>query len=126
MSHIVSEKKMEKWLLDNIEENFNVAVKMRPKEKRVDPKKYKDRLKRLNEMYLLGNIDQDEYKTKSAELQQKLAEIQKKPPLKTKIFASNWKDLYAELDDIHRRSFWRKLITKIVITVETQVVEVIY
>ena len=126
MSHIVSEKKMEKWLLDNIEENFNVTVKMRPKEKRVDPKKYKDRLKRLNEMYLLGNIDQDEYKQKSAELQQKLAEIQKKPPLKTKIFASNWKDLYAELDDVHRRSFWRKLITQIVITVETKVVEVIY
>ena len=126
MAHIVNEKKVEKWLLENIEENFNVNVTMKPKEKREDPKKYRDRLNRLNEIYLLGNITQEEYKAKSAELQQKIAEIQKKPALKTQIFASNWKDLYMELDEEHRRIFWRKLIKKIVVTHESQCVDVIY
>lgn len=126
MSHTVNEKKVEKWLLENIEENFNVKVTMKPKQKKEDPKKYKDRLKRLNDMYLLGNIDQDEYRTKSAEIQQKIAEIQKTPPLKTKIFVSNWRDLYMELDEEHRRSFWRGLIKKIFVTVEAQPFDVMY
>ena len=126
MSHSISERKIEKWLLDNVEENFEVNVRMKPKQKREDPKKYKDRLKRLNEIYLLGNITQDEYKAKSAELQQKIAEIQKIPPVKSQIFASNWKDLYAELDEEHKRSFWRGLIKKIVVTAQLQCVDIIY
>lgn len=126
MAHIVNEKKLEKWLLENLEQDFKVNVTMKPKQKKEDPKKYKDRLSRLNEMYLLGNISQDEYKTRSAELQQKIAEIQKTPSLKTKIFAANWKDLYAELDDIHRRSFWRGLIKEIRTTVDISGFEVIY
>lgn len=126
MKHSVSEAKVENWLLENVEENFKVNVTMKPKQKVEDPKKYKDRLKRLNEMYLLGNIDQDEYKAKSAELQQKIAEIQKITPVKTKIFTSNWHDLYAELDDEHRRSFWRNMVREIVVTVEAQPVDVLY
>ena len=63
----INESKLEQWLLDNVEEDFKVQVTMKPRQKKEDPKKYKDRLKRLNEMYLLGNIDQDEYKAKSAE-----------------------------------------------------------
>lgn len=126
MAHTINEKKIEKWLLENVEENFKVNVTMKPKEKIEDPKKYRDRLKRLNEMYLMGNISQDEYRAKSDEIQRKLAEIQKLPPRKSQIFASNWKDLYAELDEEHRRSFWRGLIKKIVITVEAQPVDVIY
>lgn len=126
MSHTVNEKKIEKWLLENIEENFKVNVTMKPKQKKEDPKKYKDRLKRLNDMYLMGNIDQDEYRTKSAELQKKIAEIQKTPPLKTKIFTANWRDLYMELDVEHRRSFWRNLIKKIVINVEVSTIDIIY
>lgn len=126
MPHTVNEKKLEKWLLDNVEQDFEVKVTMKPKQRTEDPKKYRDRLKRLNEMYLLGNVTQDEYKQKSAEIQQKIAEIQKKPPLKTKIFVSNWKDLYQELDEIHRRSFWRGLIKEIHTTVDISGFEIIY
>ena len=126
MSHSVSEKKIEKWLLENVEENFKVKVTMKPKQKRENPQKYKDRLKRLNEMYLLGNISQDEYKQRSAEIQKKIAEIQKKPALKTQNFTSNWHDLYYELDAEHRRSFWRNLIKEIVVDKQLQVVDVVY
>lgn len=126
MKHSVSEAKTEKWLLANIEEDYKVNVTMRPKQKKENPQKYKDRLKRLNDMYLMGNIDQDEYKAKSAEIQKKLAEIAKTPALKTQNFASNWKDLYYELDAEHRRSFWRNIVKEIVVTVEGQGVAVLY
>lgn len=126
MKRSVSEAKTEKWLLENIEEDYKVNVTMKPRQKKENPQKYKDRLKRLNEMYLLGNIDQAEYKARSAEIQQKIAEIAKTPSLKTQNFVSNWKDLYYELDAEHRRSFWRKLVKEIVVTVEGQAVGVLY
>lgn len=126
MHHTVNEKKVEKWLLENIEEDFKVHVTMKPKEKKEDPKKYRDRLKRLNEMYLLGNIGLTEYKAKSADLQKKIAELSKTPALKTQNFTSNWKDLYLKLDDEHRRSFWQNLIQKIVVNEQGQAVGVIY
>ena len=97
MPHTINEKKIEKWLLENVEENFNVTVKMKPKQRTQDPKKYRDQLKRLNEIYLFGNITQEEYKQRSAEIQQKIAEIQKNPPLKTKIFAICWQDFLFEI-----------------------------
>ena len=122
----VSEKKLEQWLLDNIEEDFRVRVTMRPKQKKQDPKKYKDRLARLNEMYLLGTISQAEYKAKATELQRKIAEIQKNAPLKTQNFALNWKELYLELDPEHRRSFWRNLISEIAVDQQLQGFAVAY
>ena len=122
----ISEKKLEQWLLDNIEDDFKVQVKMKPKTKKGDPQKYKDRLTRLNEMYLLGNISQAEYKEKSAVLLKQIAELSKKAPLKTQNFASNWKDLYLKLDPDHRRSFWHNLLQQIVVNEQLQVVEVLY
>lgn len=126
MKSHVNEKKMETWLLENIEEDFKVNVTMKPKEKRENPQKYKDRLKRLNDMYLLGNISESEYKSKSAELQRKIAELSKEPKEKEVKFTSNWKDLYLKLDDSHRRSFWRGLIKEIVIDKDARPVKILY
>ena len=124
--HLVNESKLEKWLLENIVEDFMVNVTMKPKQQRDDPKKYRDRLNRLNEMYLLGNISQAEYKARSAEIQQKLAEIAKTPPLKSQNFVSNWKDLYQELDEKHKRLFWRNLISGIDASVENTDFRILY
>ena len=120
------EDKIEKWLLENVEEDFKVKVTMKPKEKKDDPKKYKDRLKRLNEMYLMGTINQDEYKEKSEVLLKQIAECSKKPPLKTQILTADWKEIYAKLDQEHKRAFWHNLIKQIVVDKEFQVVDVVY
>lgn len=126
MKHIVNERKVEEWLLENIEEDFKVNVTMKPKVKTESPQKYRDRLSRLNDMYLMGNISQKEYKDKSAELQKKIAELSKKPSLKTQNFVSNWKALYYELDDEHRRLFWRSLVSEVRVSLEGQAVEIMY
>ena len=126
MAHTVNEKKIEKWLLDNVEQDFKINVEMRPKIKKDDPRKYKDRLKRLNDIYILGNISEAEYKAQAAELQRKIAELQKNPPLKSQNFTANWKEIYAELDAEHRRAFWRGLIREIVVSVDATPVRIIY
>lgn len=122
----VSEKKLEKWLLENVEEDFKVNVTMKPKQKREDPKKYKDRLDRLNEMYLLGNISQAEYKKKSAELQTRIAELQKIAPLKTQNLSADWKEVYSLLDEEHKRSFWHGLIKRIDPAVDKTGFDILY
>lgn len=126
MKKFVREDKLEKWLLENIEQDFKVNVEMRPKEKKEDPQKYIDRLKRLNEIYILGNIYTDEYKRQSAELQRKIAELQKSAPLKTQNFSANWQEIYAQLDDEHKRSFWRGLIKEIHTDVDISAFEIVY
>ena len=122
----ISEKKLEAWLLENIEEDFKVNVTMKPKQKKESPQKYKDRLARLNEMYLMGTISQDEYKEKSATLLKQIADLSKNTPVKTQNFASNWKEVYHKLDEEHKRSFWHSLLQQIVVNEDLQVVEVLY
>ena len=106
----IREDKIEKWLLDHIEDDFKVKVKMKPKEKKENPQKYKDRLKRLNDMYLLGNISEKEYKDKAQELQNTIARLSKVEAPKEVEFTKGWQDVYAMLDEQHKRSFWHSLI----------------
>jgi len=122
----VSEKKVERWLLDNIEEDFKVNVTERPKEKRENPQKYRDRLKRLNEIYIMGNISEDEYKKRSAELQRTIATLSKEPEKKEIRFTTNWKSLYEELDEEHRRAFWRGLIKEVKVNEKGEPCEILY
>lgn len=122
----IRESRLEEWMLEHIEEDFKVNVTMKPKEKKEDPKKYRDRLKRLNDMYLMGNISEDEYRATSADIQKKIAETSKTAPLKTQNFTSDWKEVYALLDDEHKRSFWHNLIKQIAVNEHLQVVEIVY
>jgi hypothetical protein len=112
--------------LENIEEDFKVNVTMKPKEKKENPQKYRDRLKRLNEMYLLGNISADEYKETSADLQRKIADLSKDTAPKAVTFEKNWKDVYLMLDDEHRRCFWRGLIKGVRIEEDSTPVGILY
>jgi len=125
-THNVSEPKLEKWLLENIEQDFKVRVTKKPKEKRENPQKYRDRLKRLNDMYLLGNIGSDEYKEKTSELQKKIADLSKAPSAKPVQFVSGWRDLYQTLTDENKRAFWRRLIKGVVIDEQGQPKEILY
>lgn len=122
----ISEKKIENWLLDNIEEDFKVNVTMKPKQKKENPQKYRDRLKRLNDMYLLGNISEKEYREKSADLQRIIANLNKEPKKITKKFTAGWKEVYDQLDDEHKRAFWRGLISEVEIDKNGSPVRILY
>ena len=121
---LVNQEKMESWLLDNVEQNFKVTVTMKTK-KQESPQKYRNQLKRLNDIYLLGNISEKEYKRKSADLQQKIATLTKETP-KKEVFTKGWKDVYKMLDAKHRKAFWQNLIKEIHINEDLEVVEILY
>ena len=126
MKHSIGEVAVEKWLLENIEEDFKVNVTMKPTEKVENPQKYRDRLKRLNDMYFLGNIDEEEYKEKTASLQKKIAELSRVTPPKETKFESGWKELYEMLDYEHKRAFWRNLIKGIEVDMNARPVRILY
>ena len=124
--HNANEKKIEAWLLENIEQDFKLHVKIKDKAKKENPKKYIDRLKRLNDIYLLGNIDEAEYKKQSADLQQKIADLQKQEPIKTQTLTAGWRKVYQMLDDEHKRSFWRGLISEVVLDADFKPKKIMY
>lgn len=126
MPHHVNENKLEAWLLENIEEDFKVNVTQKPKAKRESPKKYRSQLQRLNDMYLLGNIEKSAYTAKSAELQRIIADLEKAPKEKEHRFTAGWKDVYAKLDKEHKRSFWRQLINEVKIDKDGSFTEILY
>ena len=126
MAHCINEKKLEAWLLDNIEEDFKVNVTMRPHGHKESPKKYRQRLERLNDMYLLGNIDKTAYTAKSADIQRKIAELERQPAPKPNKFTAGWKEVYQQLDQMHRRAFWRGLVTGIEVDQDGQFVKILY
>ena len=126
MPHSINERKLEKWLLDNIEEDFKINVTMRTKEEKESPKKYKDRLTRLNNMYLLGNISDSEYRAQSADLQRKIAELSRTEKPKEIKFTESWKATYERLDTEHRRSFWRSIIKGVELDKDAQPIRILY
>lgn len=108
----INESYIESYLLENVEKDFNVNVIMKPK-KQENPQKYKDRLKRLNDIYLMGNISEDEYRHKSAELQKQIADLSKVVIPKAEVLTKGWKEVYEMLDPVHKRAFWHRLLSKI-------------
>ena len=75
---------------------------------------------------ILGNISEDEYKKRSAELQRTIATLSKEPEKKEIRFTTNWKSLYEELDEEHRRAFWRGLIKEVKISEDGKPTKIIY
>lgn len=120
----LSESKLERWLLENVESDFDVEVRQRPKEKSESPKKYVDRLKRLNDIYLMGNITEAEYKSQSADLQRTIANLQRARKPVTDVFVKDWKEVYQMLDEEHKRAFWRGLIKNIKIDEDGKVKDI--
>lgn len=121
---LINQETLENWLLENIEEDFKVNVTLKAKKKE-DPAKYRNQLKRLNDVYVMGNIPETEYRKRSADLQRKIADLSKEQP-KKEVFKKGWKEVYLMLDAKHRKAFWQNLIKEIHINEDKEVTEILY
>lgn len=132
--HSLSERKIEKYLKENILQAFKDykidVMKKHKKKKRESPAKYEAQLSRLNETYILGNLTQEYYTTKSKELKAKISELSAKTPdiIQTHecILNDNFVSLYDSLDQSAKRSLWRQLISQIVFDDNLQPVGVVF
>lgn len=131
----VSELQIEKFLANNIQSFFDaelIAWKSRKLKKAAPrPEYFAAQLDRLNEMYLLGNIPKEKYESKSSEIKLKLAESKTKASVKAdgmerikKILSDDFPNVYAALDQNHRRMLWHGVLREIKINENREVVGV--
>lgn len=126
----VSQLKLEKYLLKNIKGELEayiakVEVEEQPKKKKkssaMDVVKLTEKLKRLNKVYMAGNIDDDEYIAETTDIKKKIeqareAEKEDRPPdleVLKQFVNSDFETIYKDLDMEDRRRMWRSIISEI-------------
>jgi hypothetical protein len=126
----VSQLKLEKYLLANIQTELEAYIAKvevadhQPKKKRsaaLDVVKLTEKLKRLNKVYMAGNIDDDEYFKETTEIKKKIdlarqAEQDERPPdlevLKS-FLTTDFTAMYNDMDMEDKRRVWRAIISEI-------------
>ena len=118
----INDEYLEQYLLDNIDDLLkDYKLSLDSQQKQVDARNIlqnnKARLKRLKDLYEMGDMSIDEYKEKRdalndeiSILETQIAGIKNVPEM-----PDNWKDIYAQLDLEHKRTFWYSLIDKLIV-----------
>lgn len=137
--HSPSEIKIEKYLLNNLTkllENEIAKAELEKKKPKPKPKndiaRLKERLRRLNVMYMAGNKSDEEYLKEDAELKALIAKAESEAPpperdiepLKA-ILESDFRSVYDTLGREEQRRFWRGIIKEIVFK-DKDIVDVIF
>jgi len=126
-SRTISEKTIEKYLLNNLSDLLKDEIaraeieKAKPKPKpKVNVKALKERLRRLNVTYMAGNKTDEEYHKEDAEIKALIAKAENEAPpperdtepLKV-ILNTDFKTIYQSLAPEEKQRFWRGLIKEI-------------
>lgn len=125
----VSEKKLEKYLLANIKtelEYYIMEIEMKgpvekPRDFAAEIVKLNEQLRRLNTVYMNGNIDDSDYAKMSADLKKKIDKIRQeekddRPPdieVLKQFLNTDFESIYHTLSLEDRRRLWRSIISEI-------------
>ena len=124
----LSEKNTERYVLENVKrelEKFIVSYETsasNKKKKTTDVAKLKEQLRRVNVAYYAGNMDDDEYITKTKEIKKMIdkasAEEQNEKPLDLtslkEFLNSDFETIYAQLDKREKQRLWYSIIDELV------------
>lgn len=125
----MSEKILEQYLLDNINDKIKeyiIKVELEEKKninrKKISVTPIQNEIDRLNTMYQKGRIDEDKYDAEYEALMKKMMIAQSQntnekrnlEPLK-KILNSDLVSIYNVLDREHKRAFWKTILKEIII-----------
>lgn len=139
-----TENKIEKCLLDNLEQYVTTAIteaSVKDNRANVDNEVVNKKIKELNteitkvkRMYRKGDMTEAEYDNDMEELKAELQalESQLEPVLERDLtiyedlLKSDWKDLYGALNKENKRAFWRKYIKGIELSVDGTVQQPIF
>lgn len=133
----ISERKIEKQLLDNLGQYItNEIVKIETIEE-IKPKnnnavkiaKLKAEMDRLNMMFRKGRIDEKEYDTEYLKLDKKLKtlNVEEAPPKKDLdalkgLLETDYRGLYAQLTKENKKAFWRSIIKEFTIGEDKKII----
>lgn len=129
-NHALSERKVEKYLLANIKtaiEEYIVQTRAEADQKKKSPKKadagkLQEQLRRLNNIYMAGNIGDEEYNAQAAAIKATLAEAERAEDPEAHLvdlealrdfLADGFTDAYASMSRDERQRFWHTIIKEI-------------
>lgn len=130
-SHIIGEKKLDAFLLDNIEKqikkyiaNYEISCKPTPKSTNIDREreKLKTKLEKLKDLYMDDLIDKDIYKRDYEEITAKLQELNNRITASSKkvdiqalksFLDKDIKKIYDTLTRAEKQALWRSVIKEI-------------
>lgn len=135
---VKSESLIEQMLIDRIDmymADSSVSIKeQEQKNKRLidNSKKYEQELDRLNTMFLKGRISEEYYDTEYLRLNDLIsqnkaytqAQVHSRPL--QEVFFDKWKEMYNDLDKLHKKLFWREVIKQIIVDDDMNVIDVIF
>lgn len=128
--HSISELVVEKWLLDNIKTEMENEVarveiertKPKPKASQKQVAALKERMRRLEVVYMAGNKPDDEYLSEQAELKELLRKAEQSEgddpaerdlSIIKETLETDFETIYKGLSKEDKRRFWRALIKEI-------------
>ena len=133
----VSERKIEKQLLDNLEQYINNEIirvetieEDKPKNRNAEKvAKLKAEMDRLNMMFRKGRISEEEYDTDYLKLEKQIQklDVEEAPPKKDLdalkgILESDYRTIYNHLTKENKKAFWRNTIKEFAIDENKRVV----
>lgn len=134
----LSEIKIEKQLLDNLEKYINneiikidnVTDNTPKNNNQIKIAQLKSEMDRLNVMFRKGRIDEKEYDTDYMQLKKQLnaIEVEDIPPQRNMdalkgLLETDYRGLYDQLDKQHKKAFWRNLIKEFTVNDNKQIDE---
>lgn len=123
-----SERKLEKYLVQNIQkylEQYAMSVKAKEpekKKKKTDTGKLREQLRRLNNIYISGNMSDQEYDDKASALRSIIAAAEKEERTEDKPINTDWmrdilshdfEENYKTFTRQERQRFWHSIIDEI-------------
>lgn len=137
-SKVKSENLIEEMLLNRIDtflaEREAAMSDQKPEKKHSNNNvsKYREELDRLNTMFLKGRISEEYYDTEYLRLNDLIGQYEASRRSHDSIehlrevFVSDWKEMYKDLDKLHRKFFWRDVIRQIIVDDNMNVIDVIF
>jgi len=136
----VAEKKLEKYLLDNLEDYLRKDIarveleQRQPKPKpKTDVTKLKEKRRRLTVAYMAGNVPDDEYLRDDAELKKLIERAEAEAPPKPRdaaplreVLEMDFKEVYTALTEDERQAFWSRIIKEIEVNPDASIKDVIF
>lgn len=116
----ISEKRIERTLLESLDselKNYTYKVELEAQKNDAEErrKELKQKIRRIGDRYEFGEIDREEYVEKVSALKEQLESICDCDTKVPEPLPDNWKDIYNDLDELHRKQFWNTILKKVTI-----------
>lgn len=132
-SHTINENRLEEELLTKINafmQDYIIEVEEKEKQEKpkIDEDKIRQKMERLTDVYIMGNISKQEYERKYSELKMKLDSkpIEESSEKIKELVDTDFLSLYETLNREEKRMFWHGLLKEIKIDSECNIKEVVF